>query len=93
MLCDICGGNLVMQPGATAKCDCRGMDYSTESLKAKFAAFQETSTLQKEHNSTSINGMTLELDSGNIGTTVETRLSGTGSDGVFAGNRNDENYQ
>lgn len=48
MLCDICGGTLVMQPGATAKCDCCGMDYSTESLKAKFAATQSVNNIQTE---------------------------------------------
>jgi len=42
MICDICGGTLVMQPGATAKCNCCGMDYSTESLKEKFAASQNS---------------------------------------------------
>lgn len=36
--CDICGGTLVMQPGATAKCDSCGMDYSTQMLSEKFAA-------------------------------------------------------
>ena len=48
MTCDICGGTLVMQPGATAKCDCCGMDYSTESLRAKFVAMQTANNDQNE---------------------------------------------
>lgn len=35
--CDVCGGSLIMQPGATAKCGSCGMDYSTQMLSEKFA--------------------------------------------------------
>lgn len=48
MICDICGGTLVMQPGAIAKCDCCGMDYSTESLRAKFASAQSVNNSQTD---------------------------------------------
>lgn len=36
--CDICGGTLIMKPGATAKCSGCGMDYSTQMLSEKYAA-------------------------------------------------------
>lgn len=64
MLCDICGGTLVMQPGATAKCDCCGMDYSTESLRAKFSAAQTTNNLN-----------TVSAEAGNTNNYVETASS------------------
>lgn len=52
MICDICGGTLVMQPGAIAKCDCCGIDYSTESLRAKFASAQTANNIQTDSVST-----------------------------------------
>lgn len=77
MICDICGGTLVMQPGATAKCDCCGMDYSTESLKAKFASSQAASNMQKENSSVLINGINSEPSGRIMGTTVETKYEYT----------------
>lgn len=52
MICDICGGTLVMQPGAIAKCECCGMDYSTASLRAKFASAQSANNMQTNFVST-----------------------------------------
>ena len=35
LMCDVCGGKLVMQEGKIAKCEYCGLEYSTESLREK----------------------------------------------------------
>ena len=39
LVCDLCGGKLIMGAGGVATCDSCGMEYSPERMKEKVAAF------------------------------------------------------
>ncbi len=42
LVCDICGGKLVMQSGGVAKCDSCGMEYTKERIKEKVQEIRGT---------------------------------------------------
>lgn len=46
LVCDVCGGKLVMQAGGIAKCDYCGLEYSVESLKEKVMQITGTVNVQ-----------------------------------------------
>ena len=46
LMCDVCGGKLVMQAGKIAKCEYCGLEYSTESLREKVMEIKGTVNVQ-----------------------------------------------
>ncbi len=46
LVCDVCGGKLVMQAGGVIICDYCGMQYSTESLRQKVTEIKGTVNVQ-----------------------------------------------
>lgn len=66
--CDVCGGSLIMQPGATAKCGSCGMDYSTQMLSEKFAK-QNTPEIS---NSDRVGSETIDNSTASLGTALAT---------------------
>ena len=67
LVCDLCGGKLIMGPGGIAVCDSCGMEYSPERMKEKVQEIKGTVRIDNTHMiSTYLDMASTALEAGNL---------------------------